>query len=284
MDYASILKHTLPAGVLDVSIEYAVAKLLGILLVIVLSELAKRFTLSSLGRVDDRVTRVGFSGHTKRIVRNLIGYSFNFVAILLILWILNLLPLAYTLLTAAGFVGIVIGFGMRDISSNFLSGLIISIEQPYRISDTVEVSSYRGSVENISMRMTTLKLTDGRIVYIPNANILNTTIINYTQSIQRRVEIPVEVSYESDLTVAIKTIKETLDRNKNVLKNPGPFVMVDSFKDSGILVKAFYWLDTQKSNYADTKNSVTTEIQGALKEKGIEIPYPKMEVIEKKSA
>jgi small-conductance mechanosensitive channel len=194
----------------------------------------------------------------------MVSFGVYFLALLFIFWMLGILPAIYTLLTAAGFIGIVVGFGLKEVLSNFVSGLIIAVEQPFKIDDEVEVKGFEGFVEDISIRMTTIKLWDGRVVYIPNSIMLTEPVINLRRSGRRQVEAEVVLDGRADFNRTIEVIKEVFGKEKLVLGKPEPFVIVDRIAPNEIKLKLRFWFDVSKTDYQTIKSSVMEAVKRNL--------------------
>ncbi len=178
------------------------------------------------------------------------------------------------LLTGLGILGFTVGFALQDISANLVSGILLLFEQPFDISDSIEVSGYGGTVKEINLRATHMLTWEGLLVIIPNREVFTNTITNYTRISQRRIALSVGVGYDSDLKqveeLALKTVKDL----PGTLDDPGPFFMVDSFADSAINTTVYYWFKTGENGYPDMVNAGATAIKKAFDQAEIDIPYP----------
>jgi small conductance mechanosensitive channel len=177
-------------------------------------------------------------------------------------------------LTGLGILGFTIGFALQNIMQNFVSGMILLIEQPFGVGDAVELNGYEGTVLTISLRTTEMRTFDGLIVMIPNADVLSNTITNYTRADRRRIELPVGVSYGSDPAVARQIVLESIKNVPGFLVDPEPVVVFHTFGGSSIDMTAYFWIDTSKTNPFAAKDAALEFIKAALEKKGIEIPFP----------
>lgn len=184
------------------------------------------------------------------------------------------------ILASAGFAGIVIGFALQDIISNFLSGLILIFDPKFNVGDIVEIDNISGRIDNISFRTTTIMSWDGELVIVPNSKIIKEVIKNkslYKPKV--RVRIPLGISYESDLQKAIKISQSVVREFKEIEKDPAPQVVFDKFGDFSVNFELRFWVDMEKVSIPEIKTKVSLRIKQRFKEEGIEIPYPKIEML-----
>lgn len=213
-------------------------------------------------------------------LKNIILLLDSIVIVLIILAVWGFKGTVTGLLASAGFSGIVIGFALRDIISNFLGGLILIFDPKFNVGDIIEISGISGRIDNISFRTTTIISWDGELVIIPNAKIIKEVIKNkslYKPKV--RIRIPLGVSYESDLQKAIKIVQEIVKETKEVEKDPAPQIVFDKFGDFSVNFEIRFWVDMEKVNIPEVKTKISLEIKKRFSEEGIEIPYPKIEIL-----
>jgi len=177
-------------------------------------------------------------------------------------------------LTGLGIIGFTVGFALQNIMQNFVSGIILLIQQPFRMGDNVSVAGNEGTVLKIGLRTTEMKTFDGRIVFLPNAEVLSQPIINYTRAVLRRVELPIGVSYDANHETVRKAILEEIKSVPGYLGTPDPLVLFHTFGDSSIDLNVLFWVDTTISSHIVAKDVALTRIKKAYMKKNIEIPYP----------
>ncbi|MBT3313427.1 MAG: mechanosensitive ion channel [Anaerolineae bacterium] len=177
-------------------------------------------------------------------------------------------------LAGLGILGFTIGFALQEIMQNFVAGMILLVQQPFDIGNFVSVSSYSGNVTAINMRTTELKTLDGRLIIIPNAQVLSNPIENYSRADLLRVDLPVGVSYDTDLDLARAAIMEALPGVKGFLPEPAPSIIYHSFGDSSINMDVRFWINTSENNLFDAKDEAVIITKRALDAKGVDIPFP----------
>ena len=177
-------------------------------------------------------------------------------------------------LTGLGIIGFTVGFALQNIMQNFASGIILLIQQPFKTGDNVGIAGYDGTVLSIGLRTTELKTFDGRIVFLPNGDVLSQPILNYTSSNRRRVELPIGVAYDSDTDLVRKTILEEVEKVPGYVNEPEPLVLFHTFGESSIDLDVYFWVDTAINSNITGKDIALSRIKRAFEKKKIEIPYP----------
>jgi small-conductance mechanosensitive channel len=177
-------------------------------------------------------------------------------------------------LAGLGILGFTIGFALQNIMQNFVSGVILLIEQPFDVGDAVELNGYGGTVLTISLRTTEMRTFEGLIVMIPNADVLSNTITNYTRADRRRVELPVGVGYGSDPAEARQIVLDAVKNVPGYLGDPEPMVVFHTFGGSSVDMTAYFWINTAVTNPFAAKDAALELIKAALEKQGIEIPFP----------
>lgn len=174
--------------------------------------------------------------------------------------------------------GVGIGFGMQSLVNNLISGLIIAFEKPVSLDDIIEVGTQSGKMKSIGIRSSVVTTFDGADVVIPNGELLNQNLTNWTLgSSSRRSEIRFGVAYGTDLELTRKLIFEILEANKNVLMKPMPAIWFTKFGDSSIDLVLKYWISHFDFDN-DTRSELIIAIDKTLKENNIVIPFSQQDV------
>lgn len=177
-------------------------------------------------------------------------------------------------LAGLGILGFTVGFALQDVMKNFAAGVILLIQQPFHVDETIGVAGFDGQVLEIDLRATEMRALDGRIVSIPNAEILSHPIINYTRADRRRIELPVGVGYKTDTEIARKIVMDAIQNVPGYVAEPAPMVGFSDFGDSALELNTYFWIDTSLTNPIAAKDSAFTLIKAALDREGIDIPFP----------
>ena len=221
-------------------------------------------------------TQVGVSHAIGSIFR----YIFVFIGVLIIVQSTGIDLSALNIL--AGALGVGIGFGLQNVTNNFLSGIIILFERPIKIGDRVELpelDNLTGDVVNISARSTTIITNDNIAVLVPNSKFISDTVINWSYNDANvRFNIPVGVAYKEDPNTIRQILIDVAKEHSGVLKYPVPDVLFDDYGDSSLDFLLRIWTD----EYTKKPNVLKSELYYAIfqkfKEKGVEIPFPQRDV------
>ncbi len=166
------------------------------------------------------------------------------------------------LLGTLGLTGVAIGFSLKDVLSNYISGVILLAARPFRISDQIVIGDYEGTVVQIQLRATTMRTYDGRLVYIPNQQVFQSSIVNNTASPVRRSDVRVGIDYEADIDQASQVIVESLRPIEGIELNPAPLVLVQELAASTINLKVWFWVNSRQQSFL----KVTSDAAQAIKE------------------
>ncbi|NLX52039.1 MAG: mechanosensitive ion channel family protein [Deltaproteobacteria bacterium] len=178
-----------------------------------------------------------------------------------------------------GALGVGIGFGLQNITNNFVSGLIILLERPVKVGDRIEVGDVAGDVVDISMRATTIITNDNISIIVPNSEFISGTVINWSHTDRSvRFNFPVGVAYREDPEVVRKVLLEIALNNSGVLKDPKPDVLFSEFSDSAMKFNLRVWTRDYINRPGVLKSQLYYEIARRFREKGIEIPLPQRDV------
>jgi len=177
-----------------------------------------------------------------------------------------------------GALSVGIGFGLQTVINNLVSGLIIAFEKPVNVGDIVEIAGQSGTMKSIGFRSSIISTWDGADVVIPNGDLLNQHLVNWTMgNTMRRVDIIVGVAYGTDLEKTKAILNNLLASNKNILKNPEPIILFNEFNNSSIDIRILFWVQHFRVWIA-VKSEVVGAIDLAFKEHGITIPFPQRDV------
>jgi small-conductance mechanosensitive channel len=177
-----------------------------------------------------------------------------------------------TLLATLGLTSVAIGFSLKDILSNYISGVILLAARPFRIEDQIVVGDYEGTVVQIQLRATTMRTYDGRLVYIPNQVVFQSSIINNTASPMRRSDVMVGIDYDADLTEVKTLIQEALRSITSIQSEPAPLVLVHELAASTVNLKVRFWVDSRQQSFLTVTSTVTQVIKEKLTAAQIEMP------------
>lgn len=174
-----------------------------------------------------------------------------------------------------------IGFTLKTFLTNFTAWIIMVTQWVYHNWDLIEVWTDMWKIVKINALFTAVEKLDWVIFYIPNINFLEEKVANYHSNDKRRIEIEALVDYDTDITKTKAVINKVLDNFPNILKEPSSQIIIDKLDDSWILIIIRCWIRSN-DNYIATKSNITETINLAFKQAKVWIPYPHMEIIQKK--
>ena len=210
-------------------------------------------------------------------VGTILRYIVLVIGFIIVLQTIGLDLSAITVL--AGALGVGIGFGLQNVTNNFVSGIIILFERPIKVGDRIEVGDVSGDVISISMRSTTIVTNDNISIIVPNSDFISFKVINWSYTDRNiRFNIPVGVSYNEDPEVIRKILLEVADENKGILPQPKPDVLFQEYADSALVFDLRVWT----REYINRPNVLKSQIYYAVfkkfKEHNIEIPFPQRDL------
>jgi small-conductance mechanosensitive channel len=243
----------------------------GSILLIYLSRLLKRLLVK---RILLRYTpEIG----VRQAIGSIVHYIVVFLGLLIIFQTAGI-DLS-TLTVLAGALGIGIGFGLQNITNNFVSGIIILFERPIKVGDRVEVGGTHGRVVRISGRATTINTNDNVSIIVPNSDFMSKEVINWSHNdLNVRFRIPVSVSYDSDIKKVISLLLEVGKENPNILKSPPPDFRLTEFGNDGIHFELLVWTSTYIHRRGKFISDINVAIIKKFNENGIVIPFPQRDL------
>jgi small conductance mechanosensitive channel len=177
-------------------------------------------------------------------------------------------------LAGLGILGFTIGFALQDIMKNFASGVILLLQQPFHVGETIGVKGFDGTVLAIDLRATEMRAADGRVVILPNADVLANPIINFSRANHRRVEFSLNLSHASDPQTIRKIVLEAIENVEGYVDTPEPVIVFNSITDHALELNANFWIDTTRNDPLHAKDTVLLNVKSVFNEQGIEIPHP----------
>ena len=180
------------------------------------------------------------------------------------------------IIAGLGVTGFILGFAFQESLGNLASGLMIAINQPFKIGDYVVVAGLEGSVLAVDMMATVLATADNKKVVIPNKSAWGGPITNFSALGRRRVDIKIGIDYATDVPKAIAVALDTISVLPGVLKDPAPSVSVASLDDSQVTLNIRPWANG--SDYWAVYSSVCQAVKAAFEKNGVSIPFPQLTV------
>ena len=177
-----------------------------------------------------------------------------------------------------GLLSVGIGFGLQNVTSNFVAGVILLFERPIKIGDRVTVGGTEGDVTAINFRSTTIRSLNNITFIVPNSEFISKEVINWSHGdLKIRMDIEVGVSYNSDLDKVLTALKEIAEENENILKFPQSDVLFKSFGDSSWNMMLRVWIANPKVHHI-LRSEINCAIVRKFRGMGIEIPFPQRDL------
>lgn len=172
-----------------------------------------------------------------------------------------------------------IGFAMQSVIKNFVSGIFLLVEQPFRIGDWIEWDDFSGVVEDISLRVSRVRTFDNELLTVPNGDLTDTVVKNPVAKDRLRIKILFGIGYADDIREATEVILEEARNNEDILDEPEPSVRMVDLGDSAVGLQSRIWIqDPGRSDFVRTKSEYVTAVKYRFDEEGIEFPYPQREL------
>ena len=234
--------------------------------------LITRFASRSTRRLLNEHVLKNVESAPRYVILRITGYAVWVVGIVVALDFLsiNMTSLA----VVAGGLGIGIGFGLQNVVSNFVSGLVLLLEQPIRIHDRITVENVEGNVADIHFRSTTIITNDNIAIIVPNSQFINQTVTNWSYGDPTiRVHVPVGVAYGSDVGKVTRILETVAANTNHVLKSRPPEVRFNEFGDSSLNFELLVWSD-DPPGHLKLRSELNYAIDAEFRRNAIEIPFP----------
>ena len=265
---------TLPAllqdkGVdLGVDLGIKVATAVGIFLV---GKFAVRLVVSAIAKV---MQKQQVDKTLETFICNLVRTALMIVVVIAAIGAVGIQTTSFIAIFGAA--GLAVGLALQGSLSNFASGVLIVLFRPYRVGDWIEAAGISGSVEQVQILTTILKTGDNKQIIVPNSQIMDSIITNYSANDTRRVDMVVGVSYGDDLDQVRKTLKDILAVEDRILPEPAPTIAVSALADSSVNFVVRPWVKT--SDYWGVMFDLTEAIKKRFDKEGISFPFPQQDV------
>lgn len=265
---------TLIAQGTELATEYAFSVLGAIVILIVgffLAGIISRWTRRSLMRVRSiDLTLASF-------LANIVRYALWIVVVVMVLGQFGVQTTS--IIAVLGAAGLAIGLALQGTLSNIAAGIMMLVLRPFRVGEYIEASGVAGTVQEIGLFTTELKRIDGLFIMAPNSQLWNSEIVNYSRHPTRRFELIVGIDYDDDMGQARDILMAMASADERVLDDPEPQTFVANLGDSSVDIGLRVW--TKTSDYLALSWALTEAAKARFDEKGITIPYPRREIIQK---
>jgi small-conductance mechanosensitive channel len=205
-----------------------------------------------------RLTRKIYDPLVIPFISKLIKAVFIIIGLMICLQLVGFTGLAGGVLAGAGISAFIVGFAFKDIGENFLAGIILAFNRPFRVNDTIQIGDHVGKVLALNVRSTRIKTFDGKDIYIPNGMLIKSVLTNYTQDGLNRHEFLFGISMDSDLEKASAAVLDCIKKVDGVVNEMPPFIVLDDIKTDIINIRVIFWIYTYdyKRGYLTIKSDV----------------------------
>lgn len=177
-----------------------------------------------------------------------------------------------TLLGTLGLTSVAIGFSLKDVLSNYISGVVLLSARPFRINDQVVIGEYEGTIVQIQLRATTMQTYDGRTVYIPNQEVFQSSIVNNTASPVRRSSFVVGIDYDADIDEARQLIERAIANIDTIEKQPPAVVIVRELAASTVNLEVWFWINSRRQAFLQVTSEAIQAVKEQLQSAHVEMP------------
>lgn len=256
--------------IIDLVVKYGARLLLAIIVLIVGLWLIKR-VMKLIGKALDK-RHVDPS--LKPFLKSIIGALFK---VMLIISVMSMIGIAMTSFVAVlGAAGLAVGLALQGSLSNFAGGVLILLLKPFKVGDFIEAGSYSGTVREIQIFYTYLTTPSNQELVIPNGDLSNEGIKNYSYHDTRRMDMTYGIGYSDDIDKAKAILEKLVSDETRFLNEPAHMIFVEALADSSVNLRVRAW--TKNSDYWDIYNNFPEKVKKAFDAEGVNIPFPQMDV------
>ena len=253
-----------------IAVQYG-PKLLGAILVLIVGSWVIKALTRSFGKILDK-RKVNAS--LTPFLKSLVSITLK---VLLVVSVLGMVGIQMTSFIAIlGAAGLAVGMALSGTLQNFAGGVIILIFKPFKVGDYITAKSHSGTVNEIQIFNTILKTPDNKTIIVPNAELSNSSLTNFSKEERRRVDWTVAVAYGDDLNKVKAVLRQLAENEKRILKDPAVFIVVSSLGDSSVNFSMRAWV--KASDFWSVFFEMNENIYKTFAKEGINIPFPQMDV------
>jgi small conductance mechanosensitive channel len=228
----------------------------------------------------DRVLNArGLETHARRPLTKLTSVLIVFVAITVAFGFAGFGDFLQSLATIAAAATLAIGFAMQDVIANFVAGIFIYTDRPFRIGDWIEWDDNSGIVEDISFRVTRVRTFDNELLTVPNSQLTDGVIKNPVAKDTLRLQFTFGIGYDDDVEEATDIIVDEAERHPDILTDPAPSVRLTELADSYVGLRSRIWIDNpSRADFVKIRSEYVKNVKQRFDEAGIEIPFPQRDL------
>ena len=238
--------------------------------------LGRAVVVPLFGRVLDRRD---LDEHAKKPLRRVVSIIFVFVGVTVAFGLAGFGDFLQSLATVAAAATLAIGLAMQDVLKNFVAGIFIYTDKPFRIGDWIEWDGNSGIVEDISLRVSRVRTFDNELLTVPNSQLTDGVIKNPVAKDKLRLKFVFGIGYDDDIDQATDIIMEEAEANDAILEDPAPSVRLTELADSYVGLQCRFWIQNpSRADFVRTRGEYVTAVKQRFDEAGINIPYPQRDL------
>jgi small-conductance mechanosensitive channel len=221
----------------------------------------------------------GLDAHARRPLKKVIGVGIAFGAVAIAFGVAGYGDFLQSLATVAAAATLAIGFAMQDVIANFVAGVFIYADRPFRIGDWIEWDDHSGIVEDISFRVTRVRTFDNELLTVPNSHLTDGVIKNPVAKDTLRPQFTFGIGYDDDVDQATDIIIDEAERHPNILTDPAPSVRLTELADSSVGLRSRIWIDNpSRADFVKIRSEYVKNVKEQFDDAGIDIPYPQRDL------
>ena len=255
---------------IDLGIDFTI-RLATALAIFLIGKFAIKLIISAISRIMAKQTT---DRTLELFICNLVNISLMVVVVIASIGALGIETTSFIAIFGAA--GLAVGLALQGSLSNFASGVLIVLFKPYRVDDYIDAAGISGIVEKVQILTTILKTVDNKQIIVPNSQIMDSIITNYSAKETRRIDMKISVGYQDNIDFVKATLYEIISEDKRILTEPKPMVVVSELADSSVNFVLRTWVKSEE--FWDIKFEMIETIKKSFDEKGISFPYPQQDV------
>lgn len=257
-------------------VEFLPKLFLSLIVILISYFAAKRFSHFLKKRVVKRMQEELMANFAAKIA----GSILFLIGFIIAMEMLGLSGFTGGILAGAGGSALIFGFAFKDIGENFLSGVILAFNRPFRTGDMIEIEKISGRIVSLDLRTTIVRTFEGYDVFIPNSMMIKNPLINYHRQGLRRFDFKIAIDYKDDFMKAKTLIMDEIVKIPEILTEPPPMVVIYELSPNSIVLLVFYWINARSTerNFFEVKSEAIENVVTAFEKGGINIPYNTIQV------
>lgn len=213
--------------------------------------------------------------HARRPLKKLLNFLIFFAAISVAFGAAGFGNFLRSLATIAAAATLAIGFALQDVIKNFVAGIFIFTDRPFRIGDWIEWDGNSGIVEDISLRVSRVRTFDNELLTVPNSHLTDTVVKNPVANGRLRLKVDFGIGYDDDIEQATEIIVEEAEKHEGIMDEPAPSVRLVELGDSSVGLQSRIWIESPtRADFVKTRGEYVQTVKERFDAEGINIPYP----------